>query len=117
MTTLFIPTESRAGETRVAATPETVARFVRQGLEVLVERGAGTAASYMDPAYEKAGATLCGPESWGTAEVVAKVQPPSLEEAGRLAKGCILVSMSLLPLNWSWSRRSKRVTSPVSRWT
>ncbi len=93
MTTLFIPTESRAGETRVAATPETVARFVRQGLEVLVERGAGTAASYMDLAYEEAGATLCGPDSWGTADAIAKVQPPTLEEAGRLKKGCILVSM------------------------
>lgn len=93
MTTLFIPTESRAGETRVAATPETVARFVRQGLVVLIERGAGANASFTDAAYEKAGATLCGPESWGTAEVVAKVQPPTLEEAARLAKGCVLVSM------------------------
>ena len=93
MTTLFVPTETSPGETRVATTPETVARFVRQGVEVLVERGAGTAASFTDSAYEEAGATLCGPEAWESAEVVAKVQPPSLEEAGKLSKGCVLVCM------------------------
>lgn len=93
MTTLFVPKETLPGETRVATTPEAVSRFVRQGLEVLVERGAGLVASYTDAAYEEAGATLCGPEAWKTADAVAKVQPPSLEEAGRLSKGCVLVCM------------------------
>ena len=93
MSTLFVPTESSSGETRVAATPETVTRFVRQDIEVLVERGAGADASFTDSAYEEAGATLCGPEAWESAEVIAKVQPPSLEEAGRLSKGCVLVCM------------------------
>ena len=93
MTTLFVPKETLPGETRVATTPEAVSRFVRQGLEVLVERGAGLVASYTDAAYEEAGATLCGPEAWETADAVAKVQPPSLEEAGRLSKGCVLVCM------------------------
>jgi len=93
MTSLFIPTETSPSETRVAATPETVSRFVRQGVQVLVERGAGAAASYTDAAYEEAGATLCGPEAWESAEVVAKVQPPSMEEAAWLSKGCLLVCM------------------------
>ena len=93
MTTLFIPPETSPGETRVATTPETVSRFVRQGLKVLVERGAGVAASYTDAAYEEAGATLSGPEAWGTADVVAKVQPPSIEEAAKLSRGCVLVCM------------------------
>jgi len=93
MTTLFVPTETLSGETRVATTPEAVSRFVRQGLEVLIERGAGLRASYTDAAYEEAGATLCGPEAWATADAVAKVQPPTPEEAGRLRKGCVLVCM------------------------
>ena len=93
MTPLFVPLETHPGETRVATTPETVARFIRSGLEVLVERGAGAAASFTDSAYADAGATLCGPEAWGSAEVIAKVQPPSLEEAARLSKGCILICM------------------------
>ena len=79
MTTLFVPKETLPGETRVATTPEAVSRFVRQGLEVLVERGAGLVASYTDAAYEEAGATLCGPEAWETADAVRK----SLLEEGR----------------------------------
>ena len=93
MTTLFVPRETQAGETRVAATPETVRRFVRAGVEVLVERGAGAAAAFPDSAYADAGASLTDPEPWATADLIAKVQPPTLEEAARLSEGAIIVCM------------------------
>ena len=50
--------ETAAGETRVAATPETVRQYVRAGGEVLVEAGAGSAALISDADYERAGAKL-----------------------------------------------------------
>jgi NAD(P) transhydrogenase subunit alpha len=93
MTILFVPRETQPGETRVAATPETVRRFVRAGVEVLVERGAGAAAAFPDSAYADAGASLTDPEAWATADLIAKVQPPTLEEAARLSAGAIIVCM------------------------
>ncbi|MBP0619620.1 NAD(P)(+) transhydrogenase (Re/Si-specific) subunit alpha, partial [Cupriavidus sp. LEh25] len=50
-----IPTESRAGEARVAATPETVKKYVAQGHKVIVQAGAGVRASQPDGAYEAVG--------------------------------------------------------------
>ena len=52
-----IARERRAGERRVAATPETVVQLKKLGLDVTMEAGAGTAAGYPDAAYEEAGAT------------------------------------------------------------
>ncbi len=53
-----IPCEVLAGETRVAATPETVRRWVGQGHQVCVQSGAGIAASLPDSLYEAAGARM-----------------------------------------------------------
>ena len=53
-----IPKEPMAGETRVAATPQTVSQLIKLGFSVTVESGAGLAASFSDLAYEKAGATV-----------------------------------------------------------
>ena len=53
-----IPKERRPGETRVAATPETVKKLVKAGHEVLVEREAGVASDITDAAYEEAGAQI-----------------------------------------------------------
>jgi NAD(P) transhydrogenase subunit alpha len=61
MPTLFVPRESKSGETRVAATPETVKGLAKAGLTVMVERGAGVPASFTDAMYEAVGAKLCGP--------------------------------------------------------
>ena len=58
MTTVLIPKERRAGETRVAATPETVKKMVAAGLEVRVEAGAGADSYIPDEGYAKAGATI-----------------------------------------------------------
>ena len=53
-----IPAETLAGETRVAATPETVKKFAAMGCEVLVQSGAGLASSCTNAAYEAAGAKI-----------------------------------------------------------
>ncbi|MFM7296577.1 MAG: Re/Si-specific NAD(P)(+) transhydrogenase subunit alpha [Planctomycetota bacterium] len=92
MPTLFVPRESKSGETRVAATPETVKGLAKAGLTVMVERGAGVPASFTDAMYEAVGAKLCGPEAWGSADIVAKVANPNANEIGTLQKGAILIS-------------------------
>ena len=90
-----VPRETAAGERRVALVPEIVGKLVPAGFEVLVQRGAGEAASFPDAAYEEAGARLV--DDWADAEAVVKVQKPSDEEAGRLREGQVLIGF-LQPL-------------------
>jgi len=90
---LGIPKESASGEQRVALVPETIGRL-GEGIEVVVEPGAGHAASFFDEAYTEAGASIGDPWS---AEVVAKVAPPTAEEAARLREGQVLIAF-LQPL-------------------
>jgi NAD(P) transhydrogenase subunit alpha len=90
-----VPTETAAGERRVALVPEVVGKLVPAGFEVLVQRGAGEAASFPDAAYQEAGAHLV--DDWGDAEAVVKVQKPSEEEAARLRDGQVLIGF-LQPL-------------------
>jgi H+-translocating NAD(P) transhydrogenase subunit alpha len=85
-----VPRESAAGERRVALVPDLIARLSPTGFEVLVERGAGAAASFPDDAFEEAGARLVD-DAYVEAEAVAKVQKPSPPEAGRLRAGQVLV--------------------------
>lgn len=89
-----VPTETASGERRVALVPEVVAKLVEAGHTVVVERGAGSAASFEDAAYEDAGAEFGDP--WA-ADVVAKVQKPSADETGRLRDGAVLIGF-LQPL-------------------
>ncbi|MGY1591500.1 Re/Si-specific NAD(P)(+) transhydrogenase subunit alpha [Geodermatophilus sp. SYSU D00708] len=88
-----VPRESRPGETRVAATPATVRQLTGLGYEVVVEAGAGRAASFLDEAYVEAGARLVGTaaEAWG-ADVVLHVAKPTTVELGLLRDGAVLVS-------------------------
>jgi NAD(P) transhydrogenase subunit alpha len=88
-----VPKEIAPGERRVALVPETVGRL-GDGIEVVVEAGAGAAAGFPDAAYRDAGATIGDPWS---AEVVAKVAAPAAEEAARLRDGQVLVGF-LQPL-------------------
>ena len=90
---LGIPKESTTGERRVALVPETIGRL-GEGIDVVVESGAGQAASFSDEAYTEAGASIGDPWS---AEVVAKVAPPTAEEAARLREGQVLIAF-LQPL-------------------
>ncbi len=92
---VFIPKECADGETRVAATPETVKLMVAGGLEPVVERGAGVSAHFLDAAYEVAGANLTdsGAEAWEHADVVLKVAPPTIEEAAGMKEGAAVIGM------------------------
>ena len=100
MTTVFVPQETRPGETRVAATPETVKRLVKLGVTVTVEEGAGRGSYFPDEDYVEAGGKIVPPtaESWSAADIVLKVQPPAphpqlgQHEADLLREGAVLVS-------------------------
>ncbi|MFA1686804.1 Re/Si-specific NAD(P)(+) transhydrogenase subunit alpha [Achromobacter dolens] len=88
-----IPRETRDGETRVAATPETVKKYVGGKHTVVVERGAGTAARYLDEAYEAAGATLGSAQEALGAELVMKVRAPSAVELPQMKAGAVIIGM------------------------
>ena len=88
-----IPHETAPGERRVALVPETVGRL-GEGIEVVVEAGAGAAASFSDEAYREAGASIGDPWS---ADLIAKVAAPSAEEVARLHEGQLLIAF-LQPL-------------------
>jgi H+-translocating NAD(P) transhydrogenase subunit alpha len=90
-----VPRETATGERRVALVPELVGKLVGGGFEVLVEHGAGEAASFPDSAYDEAGARLV--EDWADAEAVVKVQKPTEQEASRLRDGQVLIGF-LQPL-------------------
>ncbi|WP_068254829.1 Re/Si-specific NAD(P)(+) transhydrogenase subunit alpha [Janibacter corallicola] len=94
---LGVPKESREGETRVAATPKTVAQLIKLGYDVVVEPGAGEASAYPDAGYVEAGATVSA-DVWGC-DVVAKVNEPSDEEVAGLAPGTVLASLLAPALN------------------
>ncbi|WP_448628259.1 Re/Si-specific NAD(P)(+) transhydrogenase subunit alpha [Geodermatophilus sp. URMC 64] len=87
-----VPGESRPRETRVAATPSTVAALRRLGYEVVVGAGAGRASSFADEAYAEAGARIVADAEAWAADVVLHVNPPTPEELDRLADGATLVS-------------------------
>ena len=75
---IAIPKERRAGETRVAATPETVKKLKGLGLDVVVESGAGAGAHFSDADYQTAGATIAADGSaLRTADIVLKVRGPA----------------------------------------
>ena len=92
---LAIPRETRPGEQRVALVPGDLARLSGVGIEVVVQRGAGEAALYADEDYKASGAVLAAgaEELYTGADVVAKVQPPTLTEVGILPSGISVLSL------------------------
>ncbi|HET9767130.1 MAG TPA: NAD(P) transhydrogenase subunit alpha, partial [Thermoanaerobaculia bacterium] len=94
MSNIFVPRETQPGELRVAATPETVKRLVKEGFAVEVAAGAGEAASFADGDYQAAGATLgaSGSTASPVADIVLKVAPPTPDEARSLRADSLLVS-------------------------
>jgi len=87
-----VPKETVPGEARVAATPDTVNRLRKLGVEVAVERDAGRAAGYVDEAYGEAGAEPVDAEAALAADVVLKVRRPSAREVEALRKGAVLAA-------------------------
>jgi NAD(P) transhydrogenase subunit alpha len=91
-----VPAETRPGETRVAATPETVKKLVAGGKHaVLVQSGAGTAAAVPDADFQAAGATIVASaeEVYAQSDIVLKVRGPEAAELGGLKRGSILVGL------------------------
>ncbi len=88
-----IPLETHAGETRVAATPETVKKLLAQGHQVIVQSGAGIAASIPDDAYAAVGAHIGDAAAALGAELVLKVVAPSAAELELMQPGAVLVGM------------------------
>jgi NAD(P) transhydrogenase subunit alpha len=89
-----IPAEILAGETRVAATPETVKKFVSLGYKLVVQKGAGVASSCIDKAYEEAGATIAATaaDTYRDSDVVLKVVAPTAEEVPLIKQGAIVLA-------------------------
>ena len=90
---LAIPKESAADERRVAIAPENISAFIKLGYEVHVEAGAGECAELPDRMYEAQGAHIHdgGEKLWSSANLVLKVNPPSLEEANLIREGSTLI--------------------------
>jgi NAD(P) transhydrogenase subunit alpha len=95
MPQIFVPKEIADGETRVACTPETTKRYVKEGFEVLIESGAGKHAHFSDEHYRQAGAKIVSgadaEAAWGTADLVFRVYPITPEEASKIKEGAILI--------------------------
>lgn len=92
MSLIGIVTEQQA-ESRVAATPETVKVICSLGYEVVIEKGAGTKASFPDSAYEAAGAKIVSGDAAWSADLVLSVNAPSDAEITKLKKGAIFVGV------------------------
>lgn len=89
-----IPAETRAGETRVAATPETVKKMLAAGHKVMVQQGAGAGASIPDAEFQAAGAALAGAaELYAQAEIVLKVKAPTEAELAQLPASSVLIGL------------------------
>ncbi|MBN3852699.1 MULTISPECIES: Re/Si-specific NAD(P)(+) transhydrogenase subunit alpha [unclassified Paraburkholderia] len=93
-----VPAETRANEGRVAATPETVKKYVAQGHTVTIQSGAGTGASFPDEAYAAVGAQIADAAAAFGADLVLKVQSPSVSELAFMKRGAVLAGM-LDPFN------------------
>lgn len=103
---IAVPRERRAHERRVAATPDTVKKYVAMGLDVVIEAGAGTESRISDSQYEAAGATI-EPDLqkvYADADIVLKVQRPlaagegDVDELAMIKSGALLLGV-LSPFN------------------
>jgi H+-translocating NAD(P) transhydrogenase subunit alpha len=89
-----VPKETFPGEKRVATVPEVVPKLMKLGFEVIVQAGAGEAASIGDDAYAAAGARVVPDAAslWSAADIVFKVRAPNAEEVGLMREGQVLAS-------------------------
>ena len=101
--------ESRAGETRVALTPDAVKALVSDGWEVQVQRGAGERAHFIDDAYRSVGASVVDSAS---GDVNLRVNPPTLDEVAALPEGSLHLSFlsPLLTLDVVRALNDRRIT-------
>jgi len=96
---LAVPCETVEGERRIPVSPDSIARLKRLGLDVCLQAGAGAGAGFSDAALEEVGAEVAPSLSrcLAGADMVCKVQPPSVKEAAALPEGSALISF--LPIS------------------
>jgi len=89
-----VPRETHPGERRVATTPDVVVQLQKLGFDVIVEKGAGAAASFSDEAYAEAGCEIAASadEIWSGADIILQVRPPEGDRAGGLKESQTLIS-------------------------
>lgn len=109
--TIAIRKETAAGENRVAATPETVRKFISLGCDVVIEKGAGVASQISDDAFKAAGATLAKDSAslYKSADIVLSVTAPDAENVAAMKKGAILMA-HLAPFAADFADRQKSYT-------
>ena len=92
---IAVPAEAKGVETRVAATPETVKKFIGLGASVSIEKGAGLEAGISDADFEAAGATIAksAKDVMKDADIVLKVRRPADAEMKSLKSGAIVVAI------------------------
>jgi NAD(P) transhydrogenase subunit alpha len=90
---IAVPRETASGETRVALSPPAVAALIADGVQVVVQSGAGDASFISDEAFRESGATIVPDAAavYGDADVVVRVGRPSDEETGMMRSGAILI--------------------------
>ncbi|HXY30401.1 MAG TPA: Re/Si-specific NAD(P)(+) transhydrogenase subunit alpha [Gemmatimonadaceae bacterium] len=89
-----VPKESAPDERRVALIPESAAKLVKAGAQVVVAPSAGTEAGFLDAAYTSAGAEVAGdPAAPFQSDIVVKVRPPTPSEVALLRPGTLLISL------------------------
>jgi NAD(P) transhydrogenase subunit alpha len=89
--TVGVVRETTPGERRVAVTPEVAKKLKARGALVLIERGAGVAASFADAAYRDAEIVAEAQGVLARADVLLKVQPPTAVEIGALREGAVVI--------------------------
>jgi NAD(P) transhydrogenase subunit alpha len=87
-----IPKESLSGENRVAASPTSVNALLKLGFSVQVQKGAGTKASFIDQEFIDAQATMVTKKICWQADIIFKVNAPSLDEVAQMKEGAYLIS-------------------------
>lgn len=90
---LGIPFETRVGETRVAATPETVKKLIKASHQVLIQSGAGLKSSIPDDAYIAVGAIISDVDSVFACEIILKVNAPSSDELALIKSGTVVIGL------------------------
>lgn len=110
-----IPKEIYPEERRVAATPATIERFRKLGLDVQVEAGAGEAARYADADYQASGATIVGDAAtlWSTSDLILKVRPPMVDPVSGRDEALLMKEGSVL-VGFMWPAQNKELLARMA---
>jgi len=110
---LAVPNEIAPGERRIALDPVVAKKMIEMGVDVRMQRGAAASALFSDDQFE--GVTLIdsAEELYKDADMIFKVQPPTLDELNMMQDGCVVASFMHPHLNQDLTQRmcEKKVTS------